>query len=263
MYWKDVSSAFLKESRHVVTWLPPGYDADSDRRYKVIYMHDGQNLFDPRLSYTNIDWGIDEAMMNGVTAGGFEPAIVVGIWNTVDRLAEYSPWHDAPQYARFIVEELMPRVESEFNVSTGPENTFVMGSSMGGLVSFYLVSEHPDLFGACGCVSSHLTLSAQMLEWFMGRDPQSADPTPYILHDISKGRTVPGGVRLYFDYGTEGLDAAYEEPHQAVKAWLLEQGFREGQDLKVKRFDGADHNEASWRARVGEQLQWLLAYPGG
>ena len=261
VYWKDVGSAFLDKSRHVVTWLPPGYDPDAERRYKVIYVQDGQNLFDPRLSYTNIDWGIDEAMMNGLKAGIFEPAIVVGIWNTVDRVYEYSPWHRGPQYARFMLEELMPRIESEFKVLTGPENTFAMGSSMGGLISFYLVKEHPDVFSACGCVSSHVTWSEQQIEWFMGRDPQGADPVPFILQSISAGDTVPAGVRLYFDYGTEGLDAAYEEPHNAVVDWLVAQGFEEGKDLQVKKFDGAAHSEASWRARVGEQLQWLLAYP--
>lgn len=258
VYWKDVASKHLNETRHVVTLLPPGYDATDDKRYKVIYMHDGQNLFDPRLSYTNVDWGVDEAMMRGVAAGDYEPAIIVGVWNSAARLSEYSPWHEAPQYARFLIEELMPRIESEFKVRTGPDNTFVMGSSMGGLVSFYLVKEHPDVFGACGCVSSHFTWSEQMLEWFMGRDPSKVDPTPYIVRDIAAGATMSTGVRLYFDYGTEGLDAAYESPHTEVRSWLLEQGFTEGDDLKVKKFDGADHNESAWRERVGEQLDWLL-----
>jgi enterochelin esterase-like enzyme len=258
VYWKDVSSEFLKEKRHIVTWLPPGYDANSDKKYKVIYMQDGQNIFDPRISYTNIDWGVDEAMMRAVRAGSFEPAIIVGIWNTPERLQEYSPWDQAPQYARFMLEELMPRIETEFNVLTGPENTFVMGSSMGGLISFYLVKEHPDLFGACGCVSSHFSWSAQAVEWLLGHDPTAADPTPFIERDIADGETMPNGVRLYFDYGTEGLDSAYEAPHSTVKQWLLQQGFTEGIDLKMKKFEGADHSETSWRARVGEQLDWLL-----
>lgn len=258
VYWKDVTSRFLKDTRHVVTWLPPGYDKASGKKYKVIYMQDGQNIFDPRLSYTNIDWGVDEAMMHGVRAGSFEPAIIVGIWNTPERLREYSPWDQAPQYARFMIEELMPRIETEFNILTGPENTSAMGSSMGGLVSFYLVKEHPDVFGACGCVSSHFSWSAQAVEWLLGRDPTAADPTPFIERDIADGETMPNGVRLYFDYGTEGLDNAYEAPHSVVKQWLLQQGFSEGTDLKVKKFEGADHSETSWRTRVDEQLDWLL-----
>ncbi|MEL6870246.1 MAG: alpha/beta hydrolase-fold protein [Pseudomonadota bacterium] len=261
VYWKDMPSQFLDETRHVVTWLPPGYDADSDQTYRVIYTHDGQNLFDPRLSYTNVDWGIDEAMMRGVEEGAYEPAIVVGIWNTPARLYEYSPWHKAPEYARFILEELMPRVEAQFNVKTGPENTFVMGSSMGGLVSWYLLKEHSDVFGACGCVSSHLTWSEQMIEWFAGRDPSSADPTPYIVAEIQDGATMPDNVRMYFDYGTEELDAAYEAPHLAVREWLIAQGFTDGENLKMQKFEGDGHKESAWRERVGAHLEWMLAAP--
>ena len=147
-YWTDMPSKFLEETRHVVTWLPPGYDESCDKKYKVIYMHDGQNLFDPRLSYTNMDWGVDEAMMRGVAGGKYEPAIIVGIWNTPSRLQEYSPDHLGKQYAKFILEELMPKVEKSYRVKTGPENTFSMGSSMGGLISFHLVRAHPDVFSA-------------------------------------------------------------------------------------------------------------------
>ena len=258
VYWKDVDSALMKETRHVVIWLPPGYGVDADTKYKVIYVHDGQNLFDPRIAYTMVDWGIDEAMMRGVRAGKFEPAIVVGIWNTPHRLIEYSPWHDADRYARFIVNELMPRVESEFAVLTGPENTFVMGASMGGLVSLYLLKEYPDVFGACGCVSSHLSWSEQMLEWYMGRDYQGADATPYIVRDIESGARISAGVRLYLDYGTDGLDAAYAAPHGVVKAWLIDNGLEEDKDFRIREFAGAGHNEAAWRVRVEDQLAWLL-----
>ncbi|MEL7448515.1 MAG: alpha/beta hydrolase-fold protein [Pseudomonadota bacterium] len=263
VYWLDVESENLAEPRHVVTWLPPGYDASSDRTYKVIYMHDGQNLFDPRISYTNVDWGVDEAMMRGVKAGDYEPAIIVGVWNTTARLREYSPWDEAASYAKFLLTELMPKVNEEFNVAQGRENTFVMGSSMGGLVSFYLVKEHPDVFSACGCVSTHFTWSQQMLDWSLGKDPSQSDPEPFVVKDIAGGATMPKDVRLYFDYGTEGLDAAYDGPHQAVKAWLLEQGFEEGTTLKMQQFDGADHNETAWRARVDQQLAWMLGDGSG
>ncbi|MEM7284275.1 MAG: alpha/beta hydrolase-fold protein [Pseudomonadota bacterium] len=257
VYWLDVKSERLKDPRHVVIWLPPGYE-DSNKNYSVIYMHDGQNLFDPRIAYTNVDLGVDEAMMRGVSDGLYDPAIIVGIWNTAERLMEYSPWHDADKYADFVVKEIVPRVNEDFRVKTGPENTFTMGSSMGGLVSFYLVNNFPNIFGACGCVSSHVTWSPQMIEWFNGRDPTGADPTPYIQTDIKEGATVAKDVRMFFDYGTKGLDAAYHPTHQIMKRWLLEQGLEEGSDFMVKKYDGADHNEASWRERVGDQLAWLL-----
>jgi alpha-amylase len=259
VYWQNVTSEFLSESRHVEVWLPPGYEDDPERRYKVIYMHDGQNLFDPRLSYTGIDWGVDEAMMRGVEAGLFEPAIVVGAWNSPQRAPEYSPWHGAPNYARFLIEELMPRVNAEFRTFSGREDTFVMGSSMGGLLSFYLVKEHPDKFSACGCVSTHFPISESVAAAYFSNASDESDTTPYILRDISNGDTVPKDVRFFFDYGTKGLDAEYGPSHAVVRDWLLRQQLTEGQDFLIREYEDADHNEASWRARLDDQLVWLLA----
>ncbi|MDH5622752.1 MAG: alpha/beta hydrolase-fold protein, partial [Gammaproteobacteria bacterium] len=202
IYWQDVASEFLTETRHVEVWLPPGYDDDPKRRYRVIYMHDGQNLFDPRIANTGIDWGVDEAMMRGASADLFEPAIVVGAWSSPQRGPEYSPWHDAPKYARFLLEELMPRVNAEFRTLTGAEDTFVMGSSMGGLLSFYLVKTHPGVFSACGCVSTHFPLSESVAADAFGILADVPDTTPYVLRDIAAGDTVPAGTRYFFDYGT-------------------------------------------------------------
>lgn len=259
VYWTDVASEHLSLTRHVVTWLPPGYDENPDQRYRVIYMSDGQNIFDPRLAYTGIDWGVDEGVMRGVRAGLYDPVIIVGVWNTVRRVPEYSPWHEGPAYGRFITEELMPRVNEEFRTLIGPENTFHMGSSMGGLISYYLVKTYPEIFGACGCISTHFPLSEAMLAGFLGGDVETADATPYILRDIEAGETLPAGTRYYFDYGTEGLDASYEPTHLAVAEWLRAQGLEEGKDFVMKKVEGGDHNEAAWRARVDDPLRFLLA----
>ena len=255
VYWQDVESKFLAAKRNVEVWLPPGYDDDPERRYRVIYMSDGENLFDPRIANTGVDWGIDEAMMRGVEAGRFEPAIVVAAWSTELRSEEYSPWQGAPQYAHFLIEELMPRINARFRALAGAENTFVMGSSMGGLLSYYLVKNHPDAFSACGCVSSHFALSDASFTSIANVD---ADQTPYIVRDIADGASVPAGTRFYFDYGTETMDATYEEDHKPVREWLLGQGLTEGQDFKMREYEGAAHTEAAWRARVGDQLDWLL-----
>jgi len=259
VYWSDVASAFLSEKRHVEIWLPPGYEDDQEHRYRVIYMHDGQNLFDPRIANTGIDWGVDEAMMRGVEAGLFDPAIVVGSWSSSRRTEEYSPWHEAPQYAQFLIGELMPRVNTEFRTLTGPQNTFTMGSSMGGLLSYFLVKEHPNVFGACGCVSTHFPFSAAVVASFAGAYPDSEDATPYIVRDIADGETVPKDVRFFFDYGTETLDAEYGPSHDAVRQWLLGQELVEGQGFRIREYAGASHSEASWRARLDDQLAWLLA----
>jgi pimeloyl-ACP methyl ester carboxylesterase len=151
-YWKNVASDFLAEPRTVAIWLPPGYGDNPDKHYRVIYMTDGENILDPRIASWGVDWGVDEAMMRGAEKGSFEPAIVVGAWSSSQRRDEYSPWHDASKYARFLTEELMPRINREFRTLIGPENTFALGSSMGSLLSYYLVKNHPDAFGACGCV---------------------------------------------------------------------------------------------------------------
>jgi enterochelin esterase-like enzyme len=259
VYWKDVRSAFLGPTRHVEIWLPPGYDS-STTRYPVLYMHDGQNLFDPRLSYGGVDWGVDEAVVRLVQRGVIPPIIVVGVWNSGERFREYSPWQGAPQYARFLIEELIPRVNREFRTLTGPRNTAVMGSSMGGLLSYYLVSHHAEVFGACGCISSHLPLSEAVLARNSPgtKTETPPDTVPYILRDIDSGFRVPAGARFWFDYGTEGLDAQYAPTHAAVRDWLLRQGLVEGKDFVVRAYPGATHNEASWRARLEDPLTFLF-----
>ncbi len=260
VYWTDVRSAYLGPTRHVEIWLPPGYDEAPSTRYPVLYMSDGQNLFDPRIANTGVDWGVDQAVVRLVGRGTIPPVIVVGVWNSSERGPEYSPWHRASAYARFLIEELMPRVNREFRTLTGPDHTAVMGSSMGGLLSFYLVTHHPDIFGACGCMSTHFPLSeATVAQLFPGAPTTpTPDTTPYIIRDIEAGLTVPKGVRYWFDYGTQGLDSTYGPTHAAVRAWLLKQGLVEGRDFVIRRYEGATHNEASWRARLDDPLQFLF-----
>jgi enterochelin esterase-like enzyme len=257
-YWEDVESDFLAEQRTVAIWLPPGYEDNPDKRYRVIYMTDGENILDPRIASWGVDWAIDEAMMRGLEKGSYEPAIVVGAWSTSRRRDEYSPWQDASKYARFLTEELMPRVNQEFRTLTGPENTFAMGSSMGGLLSYYLVKNHPETFSACGCVSTHFAFSEANIRDIWGRDVETPDPTPFIVKDIAGGDTVPAGTRFFFDYGTETLDSSYEADHKPVRQWFLQQGLIEGMDFRFEKYEGADHSERAWRARVGDQLEWLL-----
>ena len=259
IYWTDVESAFLGPTRHVEIWLPPGYDDNPGTRYPVLYMSDGQNLFDPRIANTGVDWGVDESIARLAEAGVIPPVIVVGAWSTDERVPEYSPWHGAPEYARFLIEELRPRVDAEFRTLAGPENTAVMGSSMGGLLSFYLVMNHPDVFGSCGCVSTHFPLSEAVWNQVgYGDGGEAQDETPYVLQDIEAGLKVPEGARLWFDFGTEGLDGEYGPTHEAVREWMLGQGLVEGEDFVVREYKGANHNEASWRARLDDPLTFMF-----
>ncbi len=261
VYWTDVKSAFLGPTRNVEIWLPPGYDSSKTVGYPVLYMSDGQNLFDPRIANTGVDWGVDEAVVRLVTHGVIPPIIVVGVWNSNLRGREYSPWHDAPNYARFLIEELLPKVNASFRTLTGPANTAVMGSSMGGLLGFYLVAHHPETFGACGCLSTGFPLSEAIADrYFTGVTAvATADTTPYIVRDIAAGFTVPRGTRYWFDYGTLGIDSTFGPSHEAVRHWLLRQGLVEGRDFVVRRYDGVAHNEAAWRARLEDPLTFLFA----
>jgi enterochelin esterase-like enzyme len=251
VYWTNVVSKFLTASRHVEIWLPPGYDEHVTNRYEVLYMHDGQNLFDPRIANTGVDWGVDEAIVRGVDAGKLPPLIVVGVWCTDQRLREYSPWDLGTNYARFLVEELMPRVNREFRTQTGPEHTGVMGSSAGGLISFWLGWKYPGVFGRAGCLSTPFA-------WNGRRIDDAAEPPPVIGLEIAAATRVPRGVRFYFDYGTRGIDAAFEPANDKVSAWLTAQGFKEGEDYILRKIPGADHNEAAWRARLDAPLQFLF-----
>jgi enterochelin esterase-like enzyme len=203
---------------------------------------------------------VDEAVVRLVDRGSIPPLIVVGVWSSTSRGPEYSPWHEAPNYARFLLEELMPRVNAAFRTRTGPANTAVMGSSMGGLLSFFLVSHHPDVFGACGCLSSHFPLSEAVVAQNFREAAASATPdtTPYILRDIANGLRVPSGTRYWFDYGTLGLDSTYAPTQTAVRTWLLSLGLSEGKDFVMRRYEGATHNEASWRARLDDPLTYLF-----
>ncbi|NNU15284.1 esterase family protein [Parvularcula sp. ZS-1/3] len=262
IYWRDVESEFLDRTRNVSVWLPPGYaEAENEGvRYPVIYMTDGQNLFDPRIANTGTDWGIDEAMMRGMESGAFPPAIVVAHWSTDMRGQEYSPWHDASKLAQFVKDELKPRVDQEFRTLTDRDNTFAMGSSMGGLYAMYLVMEHAETFSACGCVSSHLPFSEAVIAQFQGQDPSEADETPYYLRDIEAGGLlIPDGARMFFDWGTATLDALYPPEHGKLREHFEAQGYAFGEDYYLREYPGAEHNEAAWRTRVQDQLHWMLA----
>jgi enterochelin esterase-like enzyme len=259
VYWENVTSKFLERPRRVSVWTPPGYAENPKKRYKVLYMSDGQNLFDPRIANTGVDWGVDEAIASLAAEGAIDPPIVVATWSTDQRGPEYSPWGGAPQYARFLIEELAPRVNREFRTLTGPENTYHMGSSMGGLLSMHLATRRPDFIGGCGCISTHLPLSPKMVAEYFPGAPQDGkdDPVPYFEKDIAAGWPIPKTGRYWFDYGTRTLDADYDVHHQKLRAHLIAQGLVEGEHFMMTKYEGALHNETSWRARLKDSLLWL------
>jgi predicted alpha/beta superfamily hydrolase len=251
------------EPRTVDIWLPPGYSQDPRRRFPVIYMHDGQNLFDPAIAFTGTDWGVDEAILRLVQAGLTSGAIVVGIWNGALRWPDYMPQRltDSPQggdilsfflqekggrprsdrYLQFLVQEVKPAIDSAFRTLPDAPHTFVMGSSMGGLASLYALQSYPQVFGAAGCLSTH---------WPAGGD--------LLVDDLAAHLPPPGSHRLYFDYGTATLDALYEPFQLRFDDHLRNAGYTQGKDWVTLKFEGAEHNEAAWRRRVEIPLRFLL-----
>jgi len=144
-------------------------------------------------------------------------------------------------YLQFLVEELKPFIDARYPTLSDPAHTLVMGSSMGGLISLYALIEYPNVFGGAGCLSTHWPIGEEVLVDALGAALPSA-----------------GRHRLYFDFGTETLDANYEPWQRRMDEWLRTAGYREGQDWSTRKFEGAEHSERAWRERVPIPLAFLL-----
>ncbi|MBF0288021.1 MAG: alpha/beta hydrolase [SAR324 cluster bacterium] len=260
--YENFPSKFI-EARHVDVWLPPGYEQSPSKRFPVIYMHDGQNLFDPHLSFIGVAWGVDQMMVKLINEQKIREAIVVGVWNTENRFAEYMPQkvvtgtnmklhvEDSPvllcdqiisdNYLKFLVDELKPFMDTTHKTLLGPQDTFIMGSSMGGLISAYAVCEYPAIFGGAGCLSTH---------WPAGNG--------MVIEYLRNHLPDPGTHRFYFDYGTETLDADYEPYQKKMDEVVRNAGYIEGKSFVTKKFDGAEHSERAWSERVDQPLIFFL-----
>ena len=233
--------------REVVVWLPPQYDGRATgRRYGAIYMHDGQNLFEPHTSFIGVDWGVPVTLSALTAAGIVEPTLVVGVWNTPLRMSEYMPDFEpvglSQDYLRFLVEELKPLIDSRFRTQSDPWHTSTMGASMGGLISLDALCKYPHIFGGAGCISTH---------WPAGGGS--------VIGHLAQALPRPLGHRLYFDYGTLTLDAAYGPFQRRVNRIVKARGYRRGVDWLTLKFPNQDHSEIAWRERLHKPLQFLLA----
>lgn len=258
----DFPSKFVP-ARHVDVWLPDDYDHNAESLYSVLYMHDGQNLFDPKTASHGETWGVAEALAGLITNGLVRPTIIVGIFNSRGRWPEYLPQRpfanaasdhllkqfseflrfplSSDDYLRFLVAELKPFIDKTYRTKPEQAETFIMGSSMGGLISLYALCEYPHIFRGAGCLSTHWpAVEGIILPYLEQRLPQ------------------PGHHKLYFDYGTETLDTLYEPLQKPVDALMAKKGYKEGQDWLTRRFEGAAHNEAAWKVRIDLPLTFLL-----
>jgi len=263
--------------RTVDIWLPDGFS--SAQRYAVLYMHDGQMLFDGSSSWNKQEWRVDEVAQQLINAGKVRPFIVVAVHNhAANRHAEYfpqAPFSSLPiekqqalyqterqpgqklfqqpvysdRYLQFLVTELKPYIDANFPVYRDQANTFVMGSSMGGLISMYALSQYPKVFGGAACLSTH----------WPGIFTVDNNQIPTALLRFMRQQLPPAAQhKIYFDYGDQTLDAMYP-PLQKHVDQLMRQLKYPDTLWQTRFFPGADHSENAWANRLHIPLEFLLA----
>ncbi|SCX79821.1 Putative esterase [Flavobacterium caeni] len=261
-------------ARDVAVWLPDGYS--QKETYDVLYMHDGQALFDANTNWNKQEWRVDDVAGQLIAGKKTRPFIVVAIWNSgATRHSDYFPQKPfesltqkqkdslyalggaqplfaakvgSDNYLKFIVKELMPFVEHTYSVKKGKEHTFVAGSSMGGLISMYALCEYPDVFGGAACLSTH----------WIGTFETKDNPIPKAFQNYLK-RNLPSPMthKIYFDYGDQTLDAVYEPYQKEVDLILMAKGY-DARNWTTQKFPGAEHAEHSWAERLDIPLMFLL-----
>ncbi|MBD3368438.1 MAG: hypothetical protein GF405_09760 [Candidatus Eisenbacteria bacterium] len=254
-YHREFRSEALGNSRTLLVLLPPGYDEAPDARYPVLYMHDGQNLFDAATSFIGVEWNVDETVLRMVRDGAVAPLIVVGVENTSQRAFEYTPVPDRARgggggdlYARFLVEEVKPFIDGNYRTMTGAAHTGIMGSSFGGLASLYTAWQYPGVFTRVGAMSTSYG-------WANG----------HIL-DFVESNDAPPGARVWIDMGTaeypgdsngDGIPDIIEQ-HRRMRDALIEHGLTLPGSLGYVEDEGAVHNERAWAARFPRALRHLF-----
>ena len=243
----EFHSRFLAEDRNVILYLPPGYDHEPHRRYPVMYMHDGQNLFDPETSFVRgRTWQIQDHADRLTLAGEVEPLIVVGIYNTPQRLEEYTHARDrrmgggnADDYGRMLLQELKPFVDERYRTRPEATDTAMGGSSLGGLVSLYLGLQHAESFGKLAVMSPSV--------WWNHKS---------ILGVVNEYEGPPW-PRIWLDVGDSEGKRSHQDADLLYKQ-LLVNGWKAELNVHYRMVAGGTHDEAAWAARVGDMLRFLF-----
>lgn len=231
----------LKNERTIVVWLPESYETELQKYYPVLYMHDGQNLFDPGTSYIGVDWQMDETADSLIRQGAIEEIIIVGIYNTNDRVEEYSDTEKGRAYMDFIISDLKPFIDSSYRTIPDREHTAVMGSSMGGLISFYLIWRHPEVFSKAGCLSTSLL-------WKNGA----------LLKEIENFVGQKLKIKIYLDSSGQGSEGRMKPHYEKMNELLISKGFVEGVDLEYYFDKDGDHSERAWSKRAWRPLKFMF-----
>jgi predicted alpha/beta superfamily hydrolase len=272
---ENFKSAFVT-ARNVDIWLPDGYS--KKKKYAVLYMHDGQMLFDSATTWNHTAWEVDDVLDKLQKGKKIKNVIVAGIWNGgATRHADYfpqKPYESLTQaekdtvtarlqrmgrtteifkpvsdnYLKFLVTELKPFIDKTYSTLKDRNNTFIAGSSMGGLISLYAVCEYPNVFGGAACMSTH----------WPGIFSMEGNPVPdAFMSYLKKQLPNPQTNKIYFDYGDQTLDALYPPLQKKVDAIMKAKHFSE-RNWMTKYFPGENHSEQSWSRRLAIPLMFLL-----
>jgi len=244
-------SRHLPTPRDVVVYVPAIYNKNPHARFPVLYLQDGQNLFDPATSFIpGMDWEVGRTADRLIAQGAIEPLVIVGIYNAGQkRVREYTPSRDrrlggggADRYGKMVLTELKPFIETNYRIAGGPTNTGLGGSSLGGLLTLYLGLKFPEHFGRLAILSPSL--------WWNQR---------WIL-DFAARRRMKSRPRIWLDAGTQEGKHTIDDARK-LREILVKKGWRLGADLDFEEIEGGQHNEAAWAQRVGPFLQFL--FPAG
>lgn len=253
-----IDSDVLEDEREYLVYLPPGYSDADPWRYPVLFLNDGQNVFDRATAVTGVEWQVDETAELLIREGKIPGIVIVAVYNTPERIAEYTPFRDpvhggggADRYARFLTTELMPELRAKYHLSRRPEDTAIIGSSLGGLCALYLGWRYPRVFGLVGALSPSL--------WWGERG---------LLTGIGGDERTRGPLKVWMDMGTE--ESLADENNNGVpdvlddlrtlRAVLVYKGYKPGVDLFYREVEGGRHDEASWAIRVSSLLEALFPY---
>lgn len=260
------------DARNVDVWLPENYSAK--KKYAVLYMHDGQMLFDGSTTWNKQEWQVDETIGKLLKEKKIKDLIVVGVWNNGDyRAAEYYPqkslqflseetrqwivenWlkgkPQADNYLKFLTEELKPFIDKNYSTRKDAKNTFIAGSSMGGLISIYAICEYPNIFGGAAGISTHLPLVLS------DKVPNIESVPPSFQAYLKQNLPKADSRKIYFDYGDQTLDAYYPPLQKKIDELMTEKGWT-SKAWTTRFFVGENHSETAWAKRFNEPLEFLL-----
>ena len=239
-YYHGLKGKGIKE-RDVIVWLPPGYYENVNQRYPVLYMHDGQNIFDPKTSSFGTDWQLDEAADTLIIKHLIKPIIIVGIYNTPDRSSEYAANDTGYAYMNFIINDLKSLIDSDYRTLPDRENTATGGSSLAGLISFMLVWKHSEIFSMAACLSPAFKVDRYD-----------------IVTPIEKYSGVMKNIKIYIDIGKRGIDTLLQSGVDQMLAALEIKGFSDGSNLYYFKDPEAEHSEKYWARRTWRFLIFMF-----